>query len=150
MSDPASLLRDKYTSASRFLISPLVDFLAAARSAFEGDLDRALILLVVALRTAEDPKIGEVRLEDVLSGKVESYPSLLTNVRSVAASTGIPRETVRRKAHWLIDKGWLSRVNDQLSLTPRASRELVPFREAMLDAASRLHALVERAAAGRL
>ena len=149
MSESASLLRDNYASVSRFLLSPMVDFLAGGRTAFDGDLDRALIFLVVALRTAEHRKIEDIRLEDVLSGQVESYPSLLTNVRSIAESTGIPRETVRRKVAALIDKGWIERRGDELTITTRSSREVTPFREVMLDVAGRLHALVERVKAER-
>jgi hypothetical protein len=151
MSESASrLLRENYAPASKFLISPMVDFLCAGRLWFDGDLDRLLILLVVALRTAEDRKIEGIRLEDVLSGAVDAYPSLLTNVRSVADSTGIPRETVRRKVGWLVAKGWLARSGDDLLLTPLASRELTPVRESMLSAAERLHGLVERVRAGNI
>ena len=149
MSESASLLRDNYASVSRFLLSPMVDFLAAGRTAFDGDLDRALIFLVVALRTAEHRKIEDIRLEDVLAGKVDRYPSLLTNVRSIAESTGIPRETVRRKVAALIDKGWLERRGDELTITTLSSRENTPFREAMLDVAARLHGLIERVQATR-
>jgi hypothetical protein len=145
MSESASLLRDNYASASRFLISPFVEFLVISRERFDGDLDRALIFMVCALRTAEDKKTHALRLEDVLEGRVESYPSLLTNVRSIAESTGIPRETVRRKVAMLVEKGWLVRIGDDLAITPFASQELTPVREAMLDGAARLHLLVERA-----
>jgi DNA-binding transcriptional regulator YhcF (GntR family) len=144
MSESASLLRDSYASVARFLLSPMVDFLAAGRTTFDGDLDRALIFLVVALRTVEHRKTQDLRLEDVLAGQVESYHSLLTNVRSIAESTGIPRETVRRKVAALVDKGWLEKRGDELTITPLATREITPFREAMLDVADRLHALVER------
>ena len=149
MSESASLLRDNYSSVSRFLLSPMVDFLAAGRASFDGDLDRALIFLVVALRTAEHRGIEAIRLEDVLSGQVESYPSLLTNVRSIAEATGIPRETVRRKVGALFDRGWLERRGDELTITTLSSRELTPFREVMLDLAQRFHALVERVQGGR-
>ena len=144
------LLRENYAPAAKFLIAPMLDFLCAGRREFAGDLDRLLILLVVALRTAEDRKVESLRLQDVLSGAVDAYPSLLTNVRSVADSTGIPRETVRRKVGWLVAKGWLARSGDDLLLTPLASRELTPVRETMLAAAERLHGLVERARAGTL
>jgi hypothetical protein len=145
MSESASrLLRENYAPAAKFLIAPLVDFLCVGRRWFDGDLDRLLILMVVALRTAEAPKVEGLRLEDVLAGEVETYPSLLTNVRSIAESTGIPRETVRRKVRWLVAKGWLARSGDDISLTTLASRELTPVREAMLATAERLHGLVER------
>ena len=137
-----ALLRGNYASVAKDLIAPLVDLLAVARPVFGGDLDKLLIVLVVALRTAEDPKIAEVRLEDVLSGRLPAYPSLRTNVRSIAESTGVPRETVRRKMADLVAAGWVARDGDDLSYTPEGSRGLTPVREAMLDLAARMHAAV--------
>ena len=145
MSAPESvsaLLRGNYASVAKELVAPWVDLLALARPIFGGDLDKLLIVLVVALRTAEDPKLAGIRLEDVLSGDVETYPSLRTNVRSIADSTGVPRETVRRKVADLVAAGWISRDGDALSYTPEASRALTPVREAMIDAAVRLNAAV--------
>ena len=145
MSAPESasaLLRGNYASVAKDLIAPLVDLLALARSVFGGDLDKLLIVLVVALRTAEDPKVRAVRLEDVLSGRLKAYPSLRTNVRSIAESTGVPRETVRRKVADLVAAGWIARDGDDLSYTPQASRALSPVRDAMIDGAVRLHGTV--------
>ena len=134
----ASLIRGNYSAVAKDLVAPFVDLLALARTVFGGDLDKLLIVLVVALRTAEDPKVGAVRLEDALSGRLEVYPSLRTNVRSIAESTGVPRETVRRKVADLVAVGWIRREGDDLSYTPEASRALTPVREAMIDAAVRL------------
>ena len=145
MSTPESasaLLRGNYASVAKDLITPLVDLLALARTVFGGDLDKLLIVLVVALRTAQDPRIQDIRLEDALSGRLESYPSLRTNVRSIADSTGVPRETVRRKVAALVESGWVARSGDDLSYTPEASRALAPVREAMIEAAVRLHGTV--------
>ena len=145
MSTPESvsaLLRGNYTSVAKELVGPMVDLLALARRVFGGDLDKLLIVLVVALRTAQDPKVADISFDDVLAGRVESYPSLRTNVRSIADSTGVPRETVRRKVADLVAVGWIARDGDDLSYTPEASRALTPIREAMIESAARLHATV--------
>ena len=145
MSAPESvsaLLRGNYASVAKDLIGPMVDLLSIARPVFGGDLDKLLIVLVVALRTAEDPKLAGVTLEDALEGRLEHYPSLKTNVRSIADSTGVPRETVRRKVADLVASGWVRREGDELSYTPEASRALAPVREAIIDAAVRLNAAV--------
>jgi hypothetical protein len=136
------LLYDNYATVAKDLIAPLLDLLGVSRAAFAGDLDKLLIILVVAQRTAQDKNVVGLRLEDVMSGAVEAYPSLRTNVRSIAESTGIPRETVRRKAADLVAAGWLARQGDDLSYTPEGSRAMAPVREAMLQAAARLHATV--------
>jgi CRP-like cAMP-binding protein len=138
----SALLRGNYASAAKDIIAPLVDLLAVARAAFGGDLDKLLIVLVVALRTAEHPDVGDIDFEEVLSGKVTEYPSLRTNVRSIADSTGVPRETVRRKMADLVAAGWITRDGDDLSYTPAASRALEPVREAMIDATERLYGAV--------
>ena len=137
----AALLRENYATVAKDLVGPLVDLLVIARPAFGGDLDKLLILLVVALRTAEDPKL-DVRVDDVMSGRVQAFPSLRTNVRSIADSTGVPRETVRRKMADLIAAGWIRRDGDSLSYTPEAFRALLPVREAIIEAAARMHTTV--------
>lgn len=137
----ADLLRGNYASVAKDLIAPMLDLLALARPVFGGDLDKLLIVLVVATRTAEHPQVAAMDFGDVLSGRIEALPSLLTNVRSIADSTGIPRETVRRKVADLVAAGWIARKGDQLSYTVEASRALAPVREALIDAAVRLHAV---------
>jgi hypothetical protein len=139
------LLRDQYHLVAKDIVGPLVDVLTTARAVFAGDLDKCLILLVIALRTTQAGPIRDIRLEEVLRGEVAEYPSLYTNVRSVADSTGVPRETVRRKVAALVEAGWVTRKGDDLALTPLASQHLTPMREALFDQAIRLHALIERA-----
>ena len=139
----SALLRGNYASVAKDLIAPFADLLALARPVFGGDLDKLLIVLVVAARTAEDPRVTALSLDDVASGRLQAFPSLLTNVRSIADSTGIPRETVRRKVGDLIHAGWVERRGDQLAYTPDASRALSPVRDSLIDAAVRLHDLVE-------
>jgi len=75
----------------------------------------------------------------VLSGVVDTYPSLSTNVRSIADSTGIPKESVRRKVAALVEAGWIRRDENSLSLAPHATRQLLDFRERLFQLAIRNH-----------
>ena len=138
-----SLLRRHYPYVAKDFLGPMIDVLNAGRAACDGDLDKLLIVLVVAMRTAEDKRILDLELEDVLSGAVEVYPSLSTNVRSIADSTGIPKESVRRKVAALVDAGWIVRDDHTLSLAPHASRMLTDFREQLFQQAIRNHQTIE-------
>ena len=139
----SALLRGDYVRVAKNLIGPLTDLLVVARPVTGGDLDKLLIILVVALRTAEHPGLAPDDFEQALDGRLPIYRSLRTNVRSIAESTGLPRETVRRKVGQLVDAGWIARHGDDLSYTPEASRALTPVREALFELAGRLHAVVE-------
>ena len=143
--DVSQLLRDNYQFLAKDLLNPVLELMSVARSACGGDLDKYLILIVIGLRTAEARQTQEISLGAVLSGEVAEYPSLYTNARSVAESTGVPRETVRRKVAALVAAGWVARTGDDLGFTPFASQQLTPAREAMFSLAGRMHLLVERA-----
>jgi hypothetical protein len=137
------LLRQNYGRLARELLSPVFELLRIGRECAEGDLDKLLIVIAVAMRTAEHNKIGEYDLAEVLSGAVDTYPSLSTNVRSVADSTGIPKETVRRKTQALVEAGWIIRQENSLSLSPKASRAITPFRDQILQMAIRNHQTIQ-------
>lgn len=133
------LLRRQYPYLAKDLIAPFLEALNFGRAACGGDLDKLFIVLVVAMRTAEDKRVLDIDPDDVLSGAVETYPSLSTNVRSIADSTGIPKESVRRKVAALVEAGWIHRDENSLSLAPHASRQLTGFREQLLQLAIRHH-----------
>ena len=138
----APLLRRRSPQLAKDFLTPLVELLSVGRSSCDGDLDKLLILLVVALRTAEDRRIAEIDFDQVLSGAVDVYPSLSTNVRSIADSTGIPKESVRRKTAALVEGGFIRREDNALSLAPHTSRALTEWREALFDLAIRYHQLL--------
>lgn len=133
------LLRRQYPYLAKDLIAPFLEVLNVGRAACDGDLDKLFIVLVVAMRTAVDKRVLDLNLEDVLSGAVDVYPSLSTNVRSIANSTGIPKESVRRKVAALVEAGWIHRDDNSLSLAPQASRLLTDFREQIFQQAIRNH-----------
>jgi hypothetical protein len=63
----------------------------------------------------------------------------LTNVGSIAAALGIPRESVRRKVSELVAAGWVARDEaGHLGVTPRAAADLGP---ATFDAIAMLDGL---------
>ena len=133
----ANLLAQNYGLVAKDLFTPLLDVLGAARSAFDGDIEKAVVLLEVAVRTMQDPSLSHLDLEPVLSGTIENYPSLSTNMRSIADSSGIPKETVRRKVAALVQEGLILREGNNLSLSTAATPVLTPVREAVLKLAAR-------------
>jgi hypothetical protein len=96
-----------------------------------------VVLLEVAVRTLQDPRLASIDLKTVLSGTLDIYPRLTTNMRSIADSSGIPKETVRRKVAALVKEGLILRQGNNLSLSPAASPALTPVREAILKLAAR-------------
>ena len=137
------LLFSRYSFIAKDLLALQLDGLVAVRAHFGGDLDRFVIFLLVALRTAQDPRTAAIDPLAVRRGEVSRYPSLLTNVRSIAASTDIPYETVRRKVTHLMDSGWIERIDGQLTLTVKASIEFRDLRGKMLATVVAHHAIVE-------
>ena len=136
------VLRRRYPQLAKEFLTPMVDLLSVGRASCGGDLDKLLILLVVGLRTAEHRRAPELDFDQVLSGELEVYPSLSTNVRSIADSTGIPKESVRRKVAALVEAGFIRRKDNALSLDPQASRVLTSWREQLFDLAIRYHQLL--------
>lgn len=129
--DPADLLRlmaTQYPKAALRLLRPLLDLLCAGREACGGDVDKFLIMLAVAIRTTEHPLFATYAQEELLDGTIPVFPSLGINVRSVADSLGLPKETVRRKVGELIEAGWIVRQDQELRFTDLAYRDLAGAR----------------------
>lgn len=143
MTKPVSdLLFDHYAVVAKDLISPLLDLLIGVRAHFGGDLDQFIIFLLISLRTAQHPAVAGIDPHAVRRGQVKSYPSLFTNVRSIAASTHIPYETARRKVAQLIDAGLVEREGGRLRITVRASFAFKDLREKLFTMAEGNHDLV--------
>lgn len=152
--DLLCLVDENYPRIAGDLLGPLVGLLSMARDACDGDLDKLLILLVVVVRTAEHPFFASLTSEQLTNGEVLVFPSLGTNVRSIAESTGMARESVRRKVADLIHKGWITRAGNDLQFTVAGFRQLAPMREGVKLVAARqsevvMGLLAERSSAGR-
>lgn len=113
----------------------LTRFLVGCREAFDGDLDMFLVLAVVGECTYSarhaDPDLD---YDDFREGRMSSTPPVKINIRSIAAFSGIPRETVRRKINMLIDRGWVTRdENEYITATRKASIDLRPLTEVSIQ-----------------
>lgn len=131
------LVADSYPQLAHSLLRPLLDLLSVSRQACGGDVDKFLIMLVVAVRTTEHRLFATFTQEQLLSGEIAVFPSLGTNVRSVAESTGVPKETIRRKVSDLIEAGWIVRNGNDLYFTAFAYQQLAGVRIAIEQLAVR-------------
>ncbi len=129
------LVADNYPAIAHGLLRPLLHLLSISREACKGDVDKFLIMLVIAIRTTEHGSFATFSQAQLLSGEIPIFPTLGTNMRSVAESTGASRETVRRKVGELIEAGWISRQGNELRFTAVAYRELAVVRVAIEDLA---------------
>jgi predicted transcriptional regulator len=76
------------------------------------------------------------------------------NAFSIAACTGIPRETVRRKVEVLVAKGLVNRTSDGLAVGPGIAQRLDPNFpkwqvDQILEMAAKLQRLLSNAPAGQ-
>jgi hypothetical protein len=124
----AYYLQENYPSVANGLLRPIVHVFSAARAVCDGDLDKFLMLLVIAMRTTEHPDFKHLTHSQIMTGEPAVLPSLGANIRSVAASLGIPKETARRKLADMVDAGWLVRVNWDIRLTAVGYAALDPAR----------------------
>ena len=139
----SELMFDHYAVVAKDLLKPLLDLLIGIRARFGGDLDQAIIFLLISLRTAQHPDSALIDPHAVRRGEVKEYPSLFTNVRSISASTDIPYETVRRKVALLIDQGLVSRRSGGLSITVAASFAFADLREKLFAMVETNHEVVQ-------
>jgi CRP-like cAMP-binding protein len=129
------LVADNYPAIARSLLRPLLHLLSLSRAACAGDVEKFLIMLVIAIRTTEHEGFATYSQAQLLSGEIPIFPTLGTNVRSVAESIGTPKETVRRKVGELIEAGWISRDGNELRFTAVAYQQLAGVRVAIEDLA---------------
>lgn len=132
-----------------FLINEfMVWHLSRVRAQFDGDLDCALVLGEIAHFNVQkflsrtlipNPVVNEA-LHQASGLKRYSESAVIQpllkpcNALSISASTGIPRETVRRKIQWLEKQGWIEKnAKGQLSITPMPAEVFKEFNQEMLD-----------------
>lgn len=128
---------------------PLARFFKQARDLCGGDLDKAQVMLEIIVRATQHPRYRQLKRGELEAGGQAALPSLGANVSSIAASTGIPKETVRRKVLELIDAGWVIREGRRLHYSREGYRAIAPAREAMFRMYARAYevmgALVDEA-----
>jgi hypothetical protein len=136
------LLASHYPQVAADLLEPLTRLLQLARTSCEGDSDKFLILLLIGLRTSQHREFRAETPERIAGGEIPVLPSLGLNVRSIAESLAIPKETVRRKVQDLIEAGWVVRQDGNLHATARAYQDLTPLREEIVALATRYYEVV--------
>jgi len=110
----------------------LVRYLVVGRGACH-DLDTLLVLLVIIQRANRHPGFAGLDPADLAEGRVAELPTLRANLQSIADSTGIPRESVRRKVAELVQCGWVARDRANLRFTVEGYRAIAPLRDAAVD-----------------
>jgi hypothetical protein len=126
-------------------VSNLTKLLIAAREAFDGDLDLFLVLAVIGDRTFSlrnvDPNLS---YEDWKQRGAASPRPEKINVSSIAAFSGIPRETVRRKVAILAARGWVEPGGeDIIKATEKARNDLDRLTGASIQYLVRMFRLFE-------
>jgi DNA-binding transcriptional regulator YhcF (GntR family) len=130
----------------------MVEHLARVHRAFDGDLQLALVLGTIgqynASRFFEEAVGRSAEPVDARVARGDHLPFLRPcNAMSVAASTGIPRETVRRKIKWLIERGFVEQVGrDKLYITRQASAHFADFDHETMERFAALMTQVSRIA----
>jgi hypothetical protein len=137
-------VRASYTAVASDLLQPLLRFMTVARERLGGDTDKILVMLVIAVRTTQHPDFRGLSTEALMAGEVAVLPSLGINIRSIADSTGIPKETVRRKVGELIEAGWLVKDDHHLRYTAEGFTAVEPARQAIEDIAVRNYEVIRR------
>jgi hypothetical protein len=104
------------------------------RRLFDGDLDEMLILSAIGERTLSPQRAAGLTYQKFLNGERNETKTGRINTQSIADSTGIPRETVRRKVIRLIDRGWVKQNDDgSFEVAEKAAVDLAPATQATFD-----------------
>jgi hypothetical protein len=119
------LLREEFSQIQPLWVERELMMLTALRRKFGNDLDKPIILGAIGQFMFQNTQGASHRYEDHSGGNQPVLPKRLTNVESICTSTGIPRESVRRKVGELLDIGWLTRdTKGGLLVTAKAATDL--------------------------
>jgi len=129
--DPGVQARRQQRMAALLLSRYNLRYMVRLYEAFEGDLLLPIVLGEVGLYNVgglglDDQSLAAIRCSEDDFGKLPLRPC---NAFSISSSTGIPRETVRRKVSHLIQLGWIARdIKGGLTITAKAANLcLEPF-----------------------
>lgn len=130
----SNLMEEDFTRAHLLWVEGHLRVLTELRQLFGNDLDKIMILAVIGQQMLGDPQFETWRLDQLGSALPPLDQQRLTNVGSVAAATGIPRESVRRKVDELVNAGWIVRdPGGRLAVAAQASSDLSPTTATAID-----------------
>lgn len=124
-----SEIRRHASVLAQYVNDPLLHYLVVGRGLCR-DLDTLLVLMVIVQRANRHPDFARLDPADLAEGRIGQIPTLAVNLQSIADSTGIPRETVRRKVNDLVRIGWVSREGAMIRFTPKGYCAIGPARDA--------------------
>ena len=133
---PKDIVLNRFLSVWPATLAALCRFLVSARRLFDGDLDSALIMLVVMEKTVSARIHQKQGFEDFKSMDLDQsdLPLSALTTHALAAHLGIPRESTRRKIERLIEKGWIIKTaKGVMHATPKARAELMPLIVGSID-----------------
>ncbi|RAK52683.1 helix-turn-helix domain-containing protein [Phenylobacterium deserti] len=139
----AKLLAEHYAATGPPIMAELAAVVRSAQTFFP-DLEDWAVFLNVLTRAQASPEFAQLSRPALLSRAVPVIPGLGTNVRSVADASGIPRETVRRKVHRLVERGYLEWRDSRLYPTAFAMEQLDPLRMQIYASVAKIWLIVER------
>jgi hypothetical protein len=139
---------DKTPPISDELVPPFLELMQTLRAMCGGDLEKNIIMLAIAERTYRHPDVRGTTHDQRLGSNRTVFPNTGLNALSIAESSGIPRETVRRKVASLIDAGWIGQDGRNLHYTPAGYRAMSPGRDALVQLAVTFSEIVQRRRGG--
>lgn len=126
-------LREHHYEVTYVLGRFLTEHLIRVYAAFDGDLTAAIVLGVIGQHNyrryyTESGRKLEGHFHELVARGDHLPHARPCNALSISDSTGIPRETVRRKIRMLIRKGWVKQVDrDKLIVTEVPAQHFVEF-----------------------
>ncbi|MFN4142639.1 hypothetical protein [Aestuariivirga sp.] len=136
-----NLIRNHYSELWPPILEPWTRYLIACRTAFDGDLDKLVLLAAIATMSLAQARNAEASYDELKSGEKRIEPQL-TNFLSLAEFTQIPRETVRRKTEDLIAKGLVIRSDKGLFVSQGAASELEDLSVMAFDLLMHIHGVI--------
>lgn len=97
-------------------------------------MDEMLILSAIGERMLPPQRSAGLTYQEFMEGRRNDSKKGRINTQSISDSTGILRETVRRKVARLVDRGWVKRNEDgTFEVTEKAASDLAPATQAAFD-----------------
>lgn len=144
------LFRSDFNRFQGLWVEEHLRLMTVLRRYFGNDMDKIMIMAAIGQQQLRDPALPQRAYAPASVGPLLGNPARYTNVDRIAAATGIPRESVRRKVNELIAAGWVERVGKRaLAVHPRAAADMQPATSTVFDILDRMFAefaarLVER------
>lgn len=135
------LFRSDFNRCQGIWVEEHLRLMKSLRQFFGNDMDKVMIMAAIGQQQLRDPKLPIRPYAPEADAPLLGDSARYTNVDRIAAATGIPRESVRRKVNELIAVGWVERVGTRaLAVRPQAAVDMRPATLTVFDVLDRLFA----------